>query len=101
MAQDGLWHGLPTVPRSGDRGTTDRANIVEEQLLGLLASQVADIRELQLPSTAQGGLTAPGQPDLGRILIDGPEIIHLAELDRLLPESFQSQLALIPKEVSA
>ena len=82
-------------------GEKDRDEVGEEQLLGLLATQVADIRELQLPTLAQGQLTAPTWPDLGPVLVDGPEIIHLADLGRLLPESFQRQLALIPREVCA
>jgi chemotaxis-related protein WspB len=69
----------------------------EERLFGLLAAQVADIREMQATSLAQGGLTAPGQPDPGPALVDGREIVHMVDLDRLLPESYRRHLALIPR----
>jgi chemotaxis-related protein WspB len=72
----------------------------EERLLGLQAAQVADIREMQPPSQAPDRLTSPGQPDLGPVLVDGREIVHLVELDRLLPESYQRHLALVPKALT-
>jgi chemotaxis-related protein WspB len=70
----------------------------EERLLGLLAAQVADIRELRPQSQAQPRLAAPGQPDLGPVLVDGREIVHVVELDRLLPEAYRRQLALLTRE---
>jgi chemotaxis-related protein WspB len=73
----------------------------EERLLGLLAAQVADIRELRPQSQPQPRLTAQGQPDLGPVLVDGREIVHVVELDRLLPESYRRQLALVPTELPA
>jgi chemotaxis-related protein WspB len=73
----------------------------EERLIGLLAAQVADIRQMQPPSQAHAGLSAPGQPDLGPVLVDGREIVHLVDLDRLLPESYQRHLALIPRTTPA
>jgi hypothetical protein len=33
--------------------------------------------------------------------LDGKEVIHLAELDRLLPGFFEEQLALVAKETPA
>jgi chemotaxis-related protein WspB len=69
-----------------------------EQLLGLLATQVADIRDVQAPSSS-ASLTVPGQPDLGPVLVDGQEIVHLVELSRLLPDSYQRQLAIVPAEL--
>jgi chemotaxis signal transduction protein len=74
----------------------------EERLLGLLAAQVADLREMQPPRQGQPRLAAagqPGQPDLGPVLVDGREIVHFVDLDRLLPASYQSQLALVPREL--
>jgi chemotaxis-related protein WspB len=73
----------------------------EERLLGLLAAQVADIRELRPQSQPQPRLTVQGQPDLGPVLVDGREIVHVVELDRLLPESYRRQLALVPTELPA
>ncbi len=45
--------------------------------------------------------TTLDQPDLGPILVDGSEIIHLLEPDRLLPEAHERQLALIHRELPA
>jgi chemotaxis-related protein WspB len=73
----------------------------QERLLGLLASQVADIREMQPPAQAPPRLTAAGQPDLGPVLVDRREIVHLVDLDRLLPEAYQRQVALVPRELPA
>src|SRR5262245_20426608 len=47
------------VPYGGD----------EERLIGLLAAQVADIREIEPPNHAGGRLVEPGQPDLGPIVV--------------------------------
>jgi chemotaxis-related protein WspB len=69
-----------------------------EQLVGLLATQVADIRDVPAPLSS-ASLTVPGQPDLGPVLVDGQEIVHLIELSRLLPESYQRQLAIVPAEL--
>jgi chemotaxis-related protein WspB len=73
----------------------------QERLLGLLASQVAAVREMQLPTQAPPRLVAPGQPDLGPVLVDGREIVHLVDLDLLLPDSYQRQVALVPRELPA
>jgi chemotaxis-related protein WspB len=78
------------VTRSDDGG---------QRLIGLLAARVDDIRPLSPPAGALNRLTAPGRPDLGPVLVDGRELIHLVELDRLLPESYESQLALVPQEL--
>jgi chemotaxis-related protein WspB len=69
-----------------------------ERLVGLLASQVSEIREMQPPSQAPTRLSAPDQPDLGPVVADGREIVHVVELDRLLPERYVRQLALVPVE---
>ncbi len=70
-----------------------------EHLLGLLATQVADIREVPAPAPPTASLAVPGQPDLGPVLVDGREIVHLVDLGRLLPEPYQRQLALVPAEL--
>jgi chemotaxis-related protein WspB len=70
-----------------------------QQLLGLLATQVADIRDVPAPAPSPVALAAPGQPDLGPVLVDGQEIVHLVELGRLLPESYERQLAVVPGEL--
>jgi chemotaxis-related protein WspB len=73
----------------------------QDGLLGLLATQVADIRALRPPAQAQPRLVVPGQPDVGPVHVAGGEIIHLVELERLLPEAYRQQLSLVPRELPA
>jgi chemotaxis-related protein WspB len=73
----------------------------EERLIGLQAAQVADIREMEPPPESPTSLAVPGQPDLGPVLVDGREIVHLVELDRLLPETYRRHLALVPRAFPA
>jgi chemotaxis-related protein WspB len=68
----------------------------EERLLGLLAAQVADIREVKSPPSRFSGLASPGQLDLGPILVEEDGLLHLLEPERLLPETLQHQLAALP-----
>ena len=70
----------------------------DEPLLGLLAAQAADIREVQPRSQPLPGLNAPGQPDLGLTLVDSTGILHLIDLDRLLPAPVQQMLAVFRTE---
>ena len=55
----------------------------EETLLGLLAAQVADLREVE----AGNAPSVAGSPGLGTTLVDRDGILHLLDLDRLLPAS--------------
>ena len=71
----------------------------EQRLVGLLAAQVADVRDIELPPQPETRLTARGRPDLGPVLVDGRQLVHLVELSRLLPESHQQQLGLVPTEL--
>jgi len=73
----------------------------EQRLVGLLAAQVADVRNIEAPPQAATRLAAPGQPDLGPVLVDGRQLVHLVELSQLLPESHQQQLGLVPRELPA
>ena len=61
----------------------------EESLLGLLAAQVADLRDVEPNATA----TIAGTPGLGAALVDRDGILHLLDLERLLPGA---QSSLIP-----
>jgi chemotaxis-related protein WspB len=70
------------------------------RLLGLLAAQVADLRDVTPPDTPFC-LTATDQPDLGPALADGTGVLHLLEPDLLLPESFRGQLGVIAHEAPA
>ena len=64
---------LVPLARPGDAG--------EELLLGLLAAQVADIRDVQPagPTAVLPGLNAPGQPDLGLTLTSVNPVTLTAE----------------------
>jgi chemotaxis-related protein WspB len=62
---------------------------VDGGLLGLLAAQVAELREVSPSGT---GLPSLGGPDLGPLVVDQGSLIHLLDLDRLLPESARSLL---------
>jgi chemotaxis-related protein WspB len=73
----------------------------QERLVGLLAALVADVRDIQPPSSAPSHLESPGRPALGSVLVEGQQIIHLVELERLLPHSSDTELALVAKEASA
>jgi chemotaxis-related protein WspB len=71
----------------------------EQRLVGLLAAQVADVRNIELLSQPETRLAAPGRPDLGPVLVDGRQLVHLVDLSRLLPESHRQQLALVPTDL--
>lgn len=77
----------------------------QERFVGLLAAKVADVRDLQPPSATQSYFATPGRLSLGPALVDGKEIIHLAELDRLLPGLSEGlsgeQMRLVAKELPA
>jgi hypothetical protein len=72
----------------------------EGRLLGLLASQVADLQELDPDNPALTHLHQNGQPDLGPVLADKGSVLRLLDLDRLLPEAVRSHLlTLTPREL--
>jgi chemotaxis-related protein WspB len=73
----------------------------QERLVGLLAAQVADIREMAAPPKQNSRFVKTEAPDLGSVVVDGREIIHLVDLDRLLPDSYQHHLTLVPLELPA
>ena len=64
--------------------------------VGLLAAQVADVREVQPGDEALPSFHAPGQPDLGLTLVDEGGILHLLDLDALLPEALQRMVTHLP-----
>jgi chemotaxis-related protein WspB len=76
------------VPLAGD----------EDRQLGLLGTQVADVREVSPPMRSTGRLTEPGQPDLGPIIVAEGGVLHLLDVDRLLPTAARQQLALTSGE---
>jgi chemotaxis-related protein WspB len=62
---------------------------VEGGLVGLLAAQVADLREV---TPAGPGLPSLGGPDLGPLVVDNGAMIHLLDVDRLLPPATRQLL---------
>ena len=72
-----------------------------DRLVGLLAALVADVREMEPAAQAATRFASSGQADLGPILADGREIVHLVNLDTLLPELHEQKLALDLKEQPA
>jgi chemotaxis-related protein WspB len=71
----------------------------DEHLVGLLAAQVADIRDVEVAGRTVPSFNAPGQPDLGLTLVDEAGILHLLDLDALLPESLQRLVTHLPGPV--
>jgi chemotaxis-related protein WspB len=63
----------------------------EEELLGLLAARVADIREVP-----PRGQALPAAPGLGESVVLDGALVHLIDLDRLLPEAARGTLAALP-----
>lgn len=61
-----------------------------ERLIGLLASQVVDTRELAIEAVPATGSSEA--PDLGPLLADGDGVIRLFDPDRFLPEHSWRQL---------
>ncbi|MFQ3648953.1 MAG: chemotaxis protein CheW [Gemmataceae bacterium] len=68
---------------------------VEGGLLGLLAAQVAELREVVPPGS---DLPTLGGPELGPLVVDNGTLLHLLDLERLLPESTRSLMLRMPKE---
>jgi chemotaxis-related protein WspB len=72
------------VPRPGD----------PDNLLGLLAAGVAEVREIQPTDARLPALIEPEQPEPGDPVVDQGRILYLLDLDRLLPGSLRGRLAL-------
>jgi chemotaxis-related protein WspB len=73
----------------------------DERLLGLLATQVADIREVRSDEPALPRISADGAVDLGPVVADGDGLLRLLNPDRLLPAAAWRQLLAVPEEVGA
>jgi chemotaxis-related protein WspB len=85
------------VPRGGFQGGSTPPGTpagAPEHLLGLLAAQVAEVREVEPTDAGLPRLIEPEQPELGDPVVDAGRILHLLDLDRLLPGSIRGQLAL-------
>lgn len=88
---------LVPSPRSSRQGDN-----TSEPLLGLLAAQVADLREVEVGGDHRG-LLGVGEDTtglaFGTTLVDREGILHLVDLDRLLPEVTAST-ALLPRSTT-
>ena len=69
-----------------------------EGLLGLLATQVADIREVSSDARPLTGLSGEAGADLGPVIADGPGLLRLLEPDRLLRGAAWRELLALPAE---
>ena len=78
------------VPHGGPDGT--------EGLLGLLATQVADIREVSADARPLAGLAGESGPDLGSVVADGTGLLRLLDPDKLLGASAWRELLALPAE---
>ena len=58
-----------------------------ERLLGLLATQVADIRTVAAGECRTPDLPRDGAIDFGSVVADGPGVLRMLDPDRLLPEN--------------
>lgn len=58
-----------------------------ERLLGLLATQVADIRTISDDERRQTDATPDGATNFGPVVADGAGVLRLLDPDRLLPAS--------------
>jgi chemotaxis-related protein WspB len=72
-----------------------------ERLVGLLAARVDDVRALSPSVQDITRLASTSGPDLGPVLVDDGGLVHLVELDRLMPESYERQLTLVSRELPA
>lgn len=62
------------------------------RLIGLLATQVADVRELPADATPLPSLAIASAADFGPLVAAGSEILRLLDPDRLLPADADRQL---------
>ncbi len=71
------------VPQPGGEGG---------QLLGLLASEVSDLQEVDEGGARRTHFAEDGAPDFGAALVDRKGVLRLLDLERLLPDSMRHQL---------
>jgi chemotaxis-related protein WspB len=63
-----------------------------ERLVGLLASQVVDTRELAIEGVPPGAKRETREPQFGPLVADGEGVIRLFDPDRFLPEDYWQKL---------
>lgn len=72
------------VPRPGGEA---------DELLGLLATQVADLREIDAQGSTSLAATAAGQPQLGPLVAEGAGLVRILDPEKLLPSGALASLA--------
>jgi chemotaxis-related protein WspB len=72
-----------------------------EQIVGLLATQVADIREILAEEPRLAGIATGTGADLGPVVADGNGTLRLVDPDRLLPAAAWERLLTLPAEADA
>jgi len=70
------------------------------RLIGLLASQVADTRDVPADARPSPSMAGDGAVDLGVLIADGQGVIRLFDPDRFLPAADWSLLLGVPKGAS-
>jgi len=68
-----------------------------QRLVGLLASQVADTRELALENRPASSMAEEDKVDLGALVADGQGVIRLFDPDWFLPDAAWQQLIIATK----
>jgi chemotaxis-related protein WspB len=71
---DALGSRIILVPRPGGAAG---------ELLGLLAAEVADVREVPDGAARLPGFDAPGRPDFGPLLMEGNDVLRLLDVGGL------------------
>ena len=74
-------------------------NNAEEQLVGILAAKVADVRDIDPTAKPLPMLSGPGRPDLGPVLVDDEGILHVTTIEHLLPQGLRAQLGQVHEKV--
>jgi chemotaxis-related protein WspB len=69
----------------------------DERLLGLLASQVADTRDVPDSARPVPGMAGAGAVDLGVLIADGEDVLRVFDPDWFLPEEDWAKLLSLPK----
>lgn len=72
-----------------------------ERLIGLLAAQVADTRDLPPTAGAAPSASDVGDVDLGVLIADGQGVLRLFDPDRFLPETAWRKLLSLSKGASS
>lgn len=65
----------------------------EKKFLGLLASHVTDLQEVETSDATRMHLRLDAVPDFGSAIVDRGEVLRLFDLEKLLPASIRDELS--------